>query len=670
MSHNAGAIDTDKLVPTSTDMMPEFLANSEKLISSDKRWKYADHRDSPDSAQNGGGHTYDDELDDDFGGYSQTAPHNPGVFAAVSQAGHSGHGDHNEHATQTDNTYYDTDTHNPRDTAYSDSSESPFTEKPLSRDEMMLAKLTMLRKLGELKQCGVKLSQNYGLDSDLKMMEYEHKLHNDIRAKQNSVQWMGHMLIGLIKGGEMLNDSYNPFDIRLEGLSTKVSSDMNAYYSVLGEIYEKYNQPGKQMAPEFKLLMMITGAALSMQVNRALPGFMGGVASSVKNDESMKEELRETAARSSGHDTRSRDSASRMKVSKIDKAGDQGGQAGPTVGPTAGRTAQTYEETEHMAATQRVADLRFIKEKELEVERLKAQAELARQKNAFALSSEEPDPEPQFSPEQIEMMRKERLSREQQHLNNLRQRAQMNSNAYRTGSSQAGSFDRARADNLSRQTRNLDDILDSIESPAPQYFEQPSHPERTTRTTRTTRSTRTRSSRKSDEQSVASVASSASSTSFNPDMDRIMKKTGAKQARQQAKQSIKSRSKSSTSKSNKVDADERINHHADRYDEQYEDLSVDDISVGSQDKGTKPLTEVTVKFENLTDSSSGMLVTPNKSNTKSSKSKTTTNATNDNASRSSSKGSKRSFVDDLDIGAISLGSSKKGTMQSLVTGKN
>lgn len=633
MSHSHSGIDTDKLPPVSTDMLVEFLGNSDKLVDSDKRWHYADHRNSPDSAvpnygsrHQGGGTDYDpyDELDEGVDNYISEKVGTQGVF------------------THADTARSETEKYSETETDANDFGPNLFDankQKPLTREELMLAKLNMLRKLGELKQCGVKLSQNYGLDSDLKMMEYEYKLHSDIRAKQNSVQWMGHMLIGIIKGGELLNDNFNPFDIKLEGLSTKVSSDMNSYYTVLGEIYEKYNQPGKQMAPEFKLLMMITGAALSMQVNRALPGFMGGIANSVQNDDNIKNDLRKKAA-----------AESQSQNSKAEGMTNNG--QSQTQVPT------TYADTQHAAASQQVADLKFMREKEAEYQRTLKQAEMARQKGGFILSSEQPesDREPQpkreeYTREQINSMRREKEEREVRYLEALRQKAKINSHAYRTGSSQ-GEFDRARIQDLERQNRNLDDLLGSLEDEDDNLRKQSSHPERIVtkqatkpvKSVKTAKSTNTsKTSKKTDTRSNkddASNMSSASSVSYNPKLEQIMKDTARKTASDTPRKATKTKTqsaKSTKSKDTKSD---------------YSDIKPDSISFGSSDGKKKG---IKVQFDSLTDSS-----TPAKKVA----SKTTNNTT-----KSRSKTSKSSNVmDDMDFGTISFGSSKKGVSRNFKTG--
>jgi hypothetical protein len=616
-------INPNNLIPESTDMLVDFLGNSDKLVDSEKRWKFADHRNSPDSAALPNNQNY---KDDHHHGHSD---HDRGYEYDELDEGvdyisdKNKHDDYNYDKSDIDNhTYTDTDRDGGGHRQSFGSSEFD-NQKSMTKEELMLAKLTMLRKLGELKQLGVKLSQNYGLDSDLKMMEYEYKLHNDIRAKQNSVQWMGHMLIGILKGSELLNDNFNPFDIKLDGLSTKVSSDMNTYYAVLGEIYEKYNQPGKQMAPEFKLLMMVSGAALSMQVNRALPGFMGGIANSVQNDDTVKNELRKKAAsQSNPHENGGKNNSS----------------------GNSGQNAQSYNDEQHALAAKQIADIKFMQEKQLEYQRSLRQAEQARKTGGFILSSEQPDSEEhkepeekQYTPVQIEAIKRERAAREVNYLEALRKKAQINSHAYRTGSSLARNEnqDSSRNQDLERQTKNLDAILGSLDDDSQDNRRSKNnHPERiVTKTKKLPKSKKTYASknkhsdkRQSDNRSTFS---SASSVSFNPKLDKLMNNT----------------SKKKTNKLNKSKKSDEIN---------YDNITRDSISVGSTDKKKK---NVMVKFENLSDSSTALKVKSSKKSTRKSDKKSDTS--------SEEKGSDNM----VDFGTMSFGSSKKGVTHTFNTGK-
>ena len=329
--------NTDNLAPCSTDMMVNLIGNTDKLISSNKRWNYDDHRNDTCDNEN-------DELDVTTGSYMRKPDD---IFKNNDSKKSSERATYSMQDDKTVNT--DTDCNDSETSGIRD------TEKKINKKDLILLKLDMLRKLGELKQCGVHLSQNYNLDSDLDMMQYEYKLHHDIRSKQNSVQWMSHMLIGIVKGVEMANDAYNPFDIKIGGLSEKISSDMHNYYTVLGDIYEKYNQPGKQMSPEMRLLLMLSGAILSMQVNRAIPSILGGSSDNVMNDKTL-EELRKKAE----NDSRQMNEKTQEIIKK-----------------------------QHDDATQRVTDLKMLQEKELENKKIN-NTDMKKFKENLILSSETP----------------------------------------------------------------------------------------------------------------------------------------------------------------------------------------------------------------------------------------------------------------------------------------
>ena len=146
----------------------------------------------------------------------------------------------------------------------------------LPPESQMLKKLEMLRKLGELAQYGVKLSQNYNMNSDYFTMKYEHQLHTNIRSKQNFINWTSSIMLNCIYGLEILNDKYDPFSLKLTNWSQQINADISSYYDVFGEIYEKYNKPGKSMSPELKLILMIGGSALKFHLNQvAAQGKLG-----------------------------------------------------------------------------------------------------------------------------------------------------------------------------------------------------------------------------------------------------------------------------------------------------------------------------------------------------------------------------------------------------------
>lgn len=667
-------VDTENLVPTSTDMFVGMLGNTDKLVSSNKRWNYADHKGEKD---------YDDDLDVDPHVFMNNAKKSSKGFGAESifvkprdhedkrddkrddkhedkrDDRHDDRHDDNGTRSGSKNRHRDNDTTSVAD---SDTVRDDTDTSHLSKKELILLKLDLIRKLGELKQCGVNLSQNYNLDSDLDMMQYEYKLHHDIRSKQNSVQWMSHMMIGIIKGTEILNDNYNPFDIKLDGLSNKIGSDMHNYYAVLGDIYEKYNQPGKQMAPEMRLLLMISGAALNMQINKVAPGVGSMSTSNVVKTEENLTDLRQKAESDTNADTNS----------------------------------NSYIKKQHDSAAQKAADLKMIQEKELELKRTnkmldaKNGTSMRKFKERLVLSSEAPpsqdkrrgkqqdnnedededddeneddddneeDNPHNLSKAEIEHIRKMRYLEEQKHLELLRRNAHTDSEMFRNKKNELFRNNMIRNDteekrkrDLAKQNQQMDDILDSIDKmtvnksklqPKPQIKPklQPKsqskiQPKSQSKTKTVPESTRSSKRKSSDEVSSASTSSTASSVSINPRAKAIMKNTAEKaKIESQKKYSNFSDDLSSSSSSLKLKPqpkpqpkpkllpklvntkplktqsqpqptintntkskpklsvndfkfDEKIEMLLDNNPSEFDDMSRDEISIGSRDKKSK-----------------------------------------------------------------------------------
>jgi len=302
---NDDNIKNDNLRTTDTNMFPNYLANTEKLVSTERRWNPEDNNHHEDNR----------EVDDDIKRYVE-----------------------NEKNRYSDNRKTDTKSHVQPKVDTESFSHVPPQEEEMSKEELRIRKLDMIRKLGELKRYGVKLSQNYNMNSDYDTMKYEYELHTSIRSKQNAVSWMSNIMVGIVGGLETLNDNYNPFDIKLTGWRSNVSDNIMSYYDVLGEIYEKYNSPGKSMAPELKLFLLLTGSAVGLSMNKALIKELPGETQTLENNPEFVEQLRKKA--------------SDDKKSNAENL-------------------QEMMEKEHSMASQKAADLQLIKDKELEFQKMK-----------------------------------------------------------------------------------------------------------------------------------------------------------------------------------------------------------------------------------------------------------------------------------------------------------
>ena len=366
MTHSDNSYDLNENDMTvGTDMMVNYLANSEKLRDEDERWYYSKNK-NKDQNHN------DDDVDDDFDSYKKSDNYN-----SRSEDKDDRRDDRDD---RDDKKSYDNHSEggDSRSEKHGNSNDKYIDEEyeNLSALEKRLRRLDLMRKLGELRDLGCKVT-NYSIDDDYYMMKYEHELHTSIRNKRN---WMGlynHMLIGGVKLLELGNDRYNPFDFTLKGLSNEVGADKTTYYEILGEIYEHYNVPGKKMNPWFRLAVNLIGTVALVGGKNNAHKFLPQQAKEVENDESMLENLRAKAMNSS-----------------------QPAQPAQSSQPAkpAQNNLDEYMNKEHDKAAQRVKDLENLKQQELEFQRF--QKMLAEDNNKFSnmkkqleMSQQSPDSE-------------------------------------------------------------------------------------------------------------------------------------------------------------------------------------------------------------------------------------------------------------------------------------
>jgi hypothetical protein len=141
----------------------------------------------------------------------------------------------------------------------------------LPPDAQMMKRLNLMRRLGELaRDKGITLSQKYNINSDYYMMKYEYNLHKDIIDKQEFTNVATSVMRYAIYGLEKLNENYNTvLDLRLNGWSDDVGANMEKFTSIWGDIYEKYNQPGKGTEPEYRLIFALACGGIGYHMNNS-----------------------------------------------------------------------------------------------------------------------------------------------------------------------------------------------------------------------------------------------------------------------------------------------------------------------------------------------------------------------------------------------------------------
>jgi len=339
-----------------TNMLVDYLANPEKLIPTEQRWNY--NKNDPANYVND---DINDDVDDNFDSYKREHKSAPIPVAPPV----------NNYSQQHMSAKYET---------LSDKNQEKFPEKKdddnnLDDDydslpplEKRLRRLELMRKLGELRDLGCKVT-NYSIDDDYYMMKYEYELHTSIRTKRN---WMGlynHMLVGAVKGIELLNNNYNPFDFSLKGLSNEVSADKNTYYEILGEIYEHHNVPGRKMNPWFRLFITLIGTVIVVGGKNNAHKFLPGEAKKLENDNEMIEKLRSKAVNSSQNMQQPpvmNQMPNMNPMNMMQTAMNLMGNNNNNQTNNQPQNLDDYMNKEHDAAAQRVKDLEDLKKQELE----------------------------------------------------------------------------------------------------------------------------------------------------------------------------------------------------------------------------------------------------------------------------------------------------------------
>jgi len=146
------------------------------------------------------------------------------------------------------------------------------------QNEILEEKFDILRKLENLERNkGINLSKSYSMDSSLEEMKGEYQFHIKERERKNSVQFQAKMLTTLMTGVEYLNNKFDPFDFKLDGLSEQINENIDDYEDVFSELADKYASKAK-IAPELKLIFQLSSASIMVHMSNTLfkssvPGF-------------------------------------------------------------------------------------------------------------------------------------------------------------------------------------------------------------------------------------------------------------------------------------------------------------------------------------------------------------------------------------------------------------
>lgn len=142
-------------------------------------------------------------------------------------------------------------------------------EKKRRRDELIHEKVEMLTRIVNLSKDGFTTTKKWNMKDDIDEVRYEcYRLQRESNTK-NSVEMMRHVLISITTLLEMANTHFNPFNLRLQGLSKNMMGNLPSYDACFVKLHHKYT--GKSsVGPEMQVLFTFLSAAVYQHAENAI----------------------------------------------------------------------------------------------------------------------------------------------------------------------------------------------------------------------------------------------------------------------------------------------------------------------------------------------------------------------------------------------------------------
>jgi hypothetical protein len=129
-------------------------------------------------------------------------------------------------------------------------------------------KIEYLNKLQRLETKGYPVSKRFTMDNSAEEIKQEYTRLVDARNLEGSLRFQRQMLMGAITGLEWMNDKFDPFDVKLQGWSESVHTNVEDFDEIFEELYDKYKERGK-MPPEMRLMMAVAGSGFMCHVSNS-----------------------------------------------------------------------------------------------------------------------------------------------------------------------------------------------------------------------------------------------------------------------------------------------------------------------------------------------------------------------------------------------------------------
>jgi len=199
----------------------------------------------------------DDYDDDDF---EEPIPNIPDTLPTSNNSGNSSNSNNVPFSLNKDTP--DGTFNNPWTGGNEDEEEEEETEQ-LTREKIKKLKLEYLAKIHRIeKSNGYKAYKVFSMSDDLEDIKSEYERLKDQVDMQKAVSYGKSVTVGIASVVEILNTTYDPFDIKLKGWSENLKETLEDHDDVFVELYEKYKDV-IQVSPELKLLGIVFFSGMS-----------------------------------------------------------------------------------------------------------------------------------------------------------------------------------------------------------------------------------------------------------------------------------------------------------------------------------------------------------------------------------------------------------------------
>ena len=156
-------------------------------------------------------------------------------------------------------------------------------------------KRDLLYQFDRLEKKGYKINRRFSMASNVDDMRQEYDRLIKDKKVDASVRFQQTCLMGFVSGIELLNNRFDPFDLKLDGWSENMHSKMGDYEDTFEELALKYSS-NRQMAPEIKLLLSVVGSAFMFHMTKKLSESMPGLGEVFNENPELQKQFAGAAA--------------------------------------------------------------------------------------------------------------------------------------------------------------------------------------------------------------------------------------------------------------------------------------------------------------------------------------------------------------------------------------